>query len=85
MPHVENGQVSRRRPLGRPLFKFLSQSFAPCIFFPIQFDTLISNIVSVYQISEKIAVAGRLKVNFGQFRQFSSYCAEFSLLGDLVI
>ena len=34
---------------------------------------------------KKIAVAGRLKVNFGQFWQFSSYCALLSLLGEQVI
>ena len=47
-------------------FNFLSQSFALHIFL-MQFDTLISNIVSDFQKSGKIAVAGRLKVNFGQF------------------
>ena len=37
------------------------------VFFLMHFDALIPNILSSFQNSGKNAVAGRLKVNFGQF------------------
>ena len=46
-------------------FFFVSKFHSPI--FPMQFDTLISNMVSVSQISEKNVIADRLKVNIGPF------------------
>ena len=51
----------------------------------MRFDAMISNLVLIFRNSEekKLDVSDRLKVSFGQFRQFSSYCSEFSVVGDL--
>ena len=53
---------------GDPLFNFSFQSFAPHIFL-MEFNALISNIVQACQNSEKIDVAGRLKLNLDSYRR----------------
>ena len=71
--------------VARWLFFKLSHSFGPSTF-------PWCSLMNLFQISYRFSklrkkefeVAGRLKVNFGWYWQFSSYGAEFSLLDDLV-
>ena len=73
------------RTLEWPLFILLSLSFACRIFSDAIWYAEFEYVFSFSpKVRQKNDTEERLKVNFGHLSRFSSFCAEFGLLCELV-